>query len=487
MQTRGIAGCRAEKGAMMLFVAAVILPLLFLFFAFTLDIEKYFRDKARAQHAIDEAGLYAFRLLPDVERARQGAQLYLNVNASAIAPYTKIQAAAEGLSLSVEAGSRVSFASFFGGREGSADVLNLPVQVYSRVQGAPLDAFVAMDASAYLAPELGQSTAWGEAGTWPSATLFAGSSPHVRIVDARQRTIDGRLLTQQCFNPVYSVLKRVTIALYETLAASAQNAVGIGFFPGGGMGVDIAREILPRAAGSAEAVWVAGAQTDAGVVSDYCLAAAHYESAQPQYWVPAFDPSRPAHGWRSEPAPAEAVLPGAWLYNPDYAALRVREVVWAQAVRPPQWQCETEAVLEVVAHRLGAARALAARGALRGSSLGLGVIIAGDVPRKGARRFPDVEVSEALRAKAAQLATLLSQAQTRLGIRQRIYYALLSDHPGLSARIGRAEIEELSAFFRSISSEKLEVKLIVAPRAEVLERKGVESLLAEQKVPIIVR
>ncbi len=475
------------RGAMTLFIAAIIIPLLFLFCTFTLDMERYFRDSSRAQHALDQAAMYAYRLLPDIERAQKGAELYLRVNAPSIADYAKVVVTAEGLTLSVDAVSNVSFGSFFGqasSDQGNASLFGLPLRLRTEIRGTPLDALIVMDTSAYLAPALQGAAPWGDA-SWSAATLFAGNNPQVSVRDAAQHPINGAILTQQCFNPPFAAIKRVTIGISETLAASKQNAVGLGFFPGAGFGVDIAREVLPKS-GSAvlDAVWVPTAQAQGRVANDYCLAAVQYANTNSHYFVPAYDPSHPLDGWTAAAVENDWVVPGVWIYNAAYSALKARELIWAQAVRPDSWNSNIDDVVEEMVQRLAVAPALASRGALRGRTTGVGVLVAGDLPHRNGKRFPDAEVSAALRTAVAKLRQLLASENARPGLKVRLYYMLLSEYEGLS-KVSQGRIDELNTFLKSLGDERLEIKLVAAPSVDVLSRKGIEAILAEAKVPLI--
>ena len=62
---------RKQNGSLILFIAFVILPLIFLIFSLSLDISVYYTQSQKAQKTVDEAVMYGYKFLPS-ENAKYG-------------------------------------------------------------------------------------------------------------------------------------------------------------------------------------------------------------------------------------------------------------------------------------------------------------------------------------------------------------------------------------------------------------------------------
>ena len=221
-------------GSISFFVAAFVIPFLFFLFSLSLDLSKYYTETQKAQKAADDAALFAYRFLPFGDQAVIAARNFLNDYGN-LAEGAEITADGHSVSIALNATSALSFARLFGLQAG------VPMAAYARAWGTPLDAFIALDSSAQLGPAVPTGTPWGESDQWPAAYFFDALHPLYN----QGVQIDPRLLTQRCFNPAFSALKKAAIAAYDYLSISPQNAVGVGFYPGAVSPLDLARDTLP--------------------------------------------------------------------------------------------------------------------------------------------------------------------------------------------------------------------------------------------------
>jgi len=142
-----------QSGSAMFFVAAFVLPLLAFLISLALDITVYFTDQSKTQIVLDEAALYSYHFLPYQQEARSAAESYLH-RFGGISEGLVVDVGRDAIALTVRRNNSFSFAQLLSGLLGHDIDLALPLSVQSVVRGRPVDAFIAVDTSRYLSPDV---------------------------------------------------------------------------------------------------------------------------------------------------------------------------------------------------------------------------------------------------------------------------------------------------------------------------------------------
>ena len=476
----------SDRGSMSLFIAVIVLPLIFFLFSLSVDLETYYRETQRAQKAADSAALYASRFLPFTAQATQAARSYLSSFGSVVSD-AQIQVSSDFLSISINSTIEPNFPQLLGIH------LKIPLTAYSKARTTPLDVFLAMDTASYLAPALTAGPAWGDS-SWPSAQFFTTLAPELN-----GSLVDSQLATQQCFNPAFSALKQAAITSYDYLAGFRLNEVGLGFFPGSVNELDVVREILPGGqrpsnfstnAGEADFVpYTTLVNSDA-----YCAAASEQETATDRYRLPSFSVSLGGEWPHPFDRPASMITPGTWTFDSAYQpSLRAREVIWSRVVKPTYTSAvmpQSDLVIQSIVSRLMAPPAAVKRGGLNQSSFKKGIILAGDVPWVNGNRF--ASASDGL--TTPQLTSVLSAIRAQIqsaAINLKLYYLILRSDYSLEGVGARAQ--ELQSFFDQFalstgnSSGSFVAKVMLAESPEELSNRLVGEMMLDSKTVMISR
>ncbi len=406
MRTERVRNLQSEFGATIIFVAAVILPVLFFLFSLTFDIAHYFTQRRNAQMIIDEAALYAHRYLPYTTAAASAAEGYLS-RYGALAEHVAMEITPDTVALQYSDEVNLTFASYFGAG------IDVPMHAYTRTQGTPYDVFLLMDTASYLSPQIPYGTAWGSD---PAAQFFDTVYPiqHDADDDGVPELIDPVIATQQCFNPIFSSLKRAAIRTYEYLSSFQLNSVGVAVYPASGNFFDLVRPVAASPT-SGEVSDVAFPQYAGGYIRpDYCAAAANYEVNFPAYRVPTSSTGMEGLWTPASGAPS-IVEPVTYLYNTDYAPyLSIQELLWSQVARGnTNYAPNTPRVLEGIRAQIVGAQAREERKGLVNRAVKSAVLLAGDLPWYESERFilPNGSISaNVTNALRVQLANLRSDA-----------------------------------------------------------------------------
>lgn len=483
-------GCR---GSVAFFVAAILLPMIFFLFSISMDVSAYFTESEDAQKIVDDAALYSYRFLPSREDASRAARMFLEQRAaeSGIDPAgAVVNASSDKISVLLNSASRITFARWFGIEAG------IPYSVYAESRSTPLDIFIAMDTSAYLAPPAPDGTAWGKDTEWPAADFFRNvNTRRTYSESAGSVEVDPRLITQQCFNPAFSALKQSVIGLYDYLASFSLNAVGVGFFPGYWDDLILAREVGPGGlrAGGAGNPGEADLETAHGSAfasNVWCAAAAEREINFPGYTFPGRNAKISYKDFDRSLKPVDMVIPSGpenYIFNADYRPyLQTREVVWAQAINSMR-EPDTAKVLARAGGELLASGSIGERGGLVDRPARALIMLAGDLPRAGASRFPDAPVVSALQ----ETLNSLKEGSETEGVNLKIYYVVF-EHQGVSGGSWNAGLYQLKEMFKDISASGPEnsgfaVQLFAGSDAASLTDKISASLLLDKRTVMLAR
>ena len=374
---------KCQEGAMALFFACFILPVLFFLFAIAFDVTAYLTARNKAQIAADEAVLYAQRFLPYASEAEAAIKSYLNRYFSDRVDL-EVGVGNGAISVVLKSPVELYFSKLLSlltvRRTGDTD---LPVTVVSRAVSVPLDVFVAIDSGSELAPTPLDSEPWGESSDWPPAQFFSLKYPDSDVGIRK-------LLSQQCFNPVFSGLKKGAIMLLDYLSASSENSVGFGFFPGKDSPYDVVRKVGAVANGE-----MRGDLEFPGYVGEYvssvnCAAVAENELNHLDYRFPLRNSKLPIPSFEPHELPVLTISSGNE-FNKDYLPyLSASQAVWIRAAHQRRNANTAEALAMLYSEVLSAQDSFAARGGFSGHAKKLGVILAGDLPTIGSVRFPQL-------------------------------------------------------------------------------------------------
>ena len=469
----------AQRGSITFLTVAALLPLIFVLFSLSLDLERYYTESNRLQKALDETALYAERFLPRVELARQAAQSYLA--RFKIAPTAAItQVGAHSISISVNAAHHLTFPGALG-----VDI-SLPLRVTSQAWSKPFDMLIALDSSSYLAPaaQVG-GRAWGEESEWPSADFFRNFLPRYQA----GVQIDPRLITQQCFNPVFSPLKLAAIRSYDYLAASALNSVGVLLFPAATGNIWELRRVGrtgDRGAQQGEADFDSLSHS-AQAQDSWCAASFEQEFSTPGYNLPARAPGIPA-AWEPGPEsgrPSSMVVPGTSEYDTAYQPwLQTREALWSRAVQADR-SADIAALLSAIEGELLGAASRGERKSMAERGTKGALILMGDLPRQGGVRFPASSVQTTMSEALLRFKTDLDASAQKA----RLYF-VIAQHPELASDIG-SQVEVLNQFFAALGlaeeSAALNVSAVSAPNITELSGNVISQLLMERRGGVLAR
>ena len=459
------------RGSMTLLLAVFIVPVFFLILSVSLDVAAFLSELQRAQKIVDDTALYAFRFMPYQESARAAACSFVSQQASGEAPLicgenvsVAIPVDGSTVTITLRRGHPLTLARYFGVE------MELPIEASAAARGRPFDTFLILDLSRYLAPVADDGSApWGEPSLWPAAQ-FTSLHP--------LGTIDGRLLTQQCVNPVLAPLKRSAIYTYEYLAMNGLNAVGVGFAPGASNFVDIARQVLPRGQGQDE---IAFPLYEYPYNSNtYCLGIGE---SDPPGSVNSFPSASEALSWQGEsdpyrPSPIILSEGSSWQLNPAYPPyFRAREVIWGQTVRVGG-SANVGEVLSAIRSLLIGSFYDGERGGMARAVPKNAIIFAGDVPRQNEIRFgQDSVTAQVMTEKIAEI----REAAIQYDMNVTITFVIL-EHPYLSFG---SEIEEFASFLveqegvGDSSTGGLRLQMLHGDDGEALAQKAASSLILE--------
>lgn len=421
-----------ERGSMTLFVLFFVFPILYLLATLSLDLRAATIETSARQRVLDEAVLAGVRGMPRPEAARDFTRQYLN--RFGFTAEAAVRASASTVSVTVEGVTKLSFPSLLGVDAG------VPYTLHARARARPVDAVIALDLGAYLAPTESGFTAWGAGSEWGAAEYF------VRIADRFVPPADPRLSTARCFNFTVSALKRAAIGAHDYLGAFSDSRIGLGLFPGDGLPLQFVRSF------DATGDTVADLPTYATrtVTADDCAAAAVEERWFEQYRFP-------GNPYRNGSPPEEGL---GWGEAGAAAPRTVGAAVWMSPVREvspvSNGVGDFGAVLEGVLSVLLGAPAADGRGGFSLNPRRLGLILMGDLPHVGGVRFPSEEVSERIDSILETFRPMIVEHQRRVAI-----YVVILPAPG--RELDSFERQALDQYFTSREVRAAELLLDIEP------------------------
>lgn len=403
MKNAKISICRgylSQRGSALLFVTAVVIPVIFFLFSLSVDLNVYYTRNQRAQKVLDDAVLYGHRFLPSQEAAKRAVQLFVNQNQSELGEIgsgLSVSATSDMITATFTGTAPLNFTHWFG-----ADI-KLEFSAYAKARSTPLDVYLALDTGAAMAPGLA-STPWGSALDWPAANFFE-SEPQFQ-------DIDHRLVTEQCFNPSFSSEKLSAIRIYDILSSFQLNNIGLGFYPGFIFALDQARSVEKGGRRSDASKFPGEADFDKNSGTPYtnnlyCMAAAEREVQHLAYKFPTRN-RKFESGIVDQNRPLNRLYPGTSDLDNEYLPyMEARDVIWSRAVNSVS-NSKFDDVLTLVGSSLLAANSDTTRGSLIDAPVKYGIFISGDVPKISGKYLPDSDVKNSLDVAINGLKTSIS-------------------------------------------------------------------------------
>lgn len=414
---------KSQRGISLLFIAAVVLPLFFFLFTISSDISMYLTRREVSQRTLDDVALYAQRFFPYRDEVRRSALSQLQKKFE-LARHAKITydinktslRAGNNFAVDIETSDfsdtlllkytefvPLVFAKILGIHSG------LPVRTQVRARVLPFDVLIATDRSSYTTPGL-YSNAWGDTGEWPSADLFRSTlrflDPHYAPQDPH--FLDSRNVTQQCFNPQLTAIKRTALRIYDQLGAFALNRVALGAYPGGTKSLTLQRQLTPglfkfdgvhpegdfieKRLVSFENThaWIPDelSQSEVFVRDAQCFAAAEHEASHLDYAVPEAIEHLP-DGGNGNGRPEYLIDTDTYSLNPQAEPyVRAREIIWSRAAHQSE-NAIFSGVLTDIHEALLLPAVHESRGGLKNRSPRMAFVVSSDLPHEDSVRFAD--------------------------------------------------------------------------------------------------
>lgn len=494
-----------QRGSSALFFCVIILPLLFLLFVVSMDSTAYYRESQRAQKAMDDAALHAWRFLPFQAEAQAAAVRYL-AQFSELGGSAEVDATADRILISVQYNLPLQFASYF------IPQAVLPLNLTSVARGTPFDTYIAMDRSAYLAPtyvppgsvmpEAWSLPEWQHSGLWGQSQFFSSARPfYYQDSSGELMQVDPQYLTQLCHNPLVTTLKGTAVAAYQYFSGFALNAVGVGAYPGSfGSSLDIIR---PVQSGTQE-VEPGGAAYFPFYNRMYggdelCAAMSEHDQSaltNSEYWFPQPPANMPGLWTPPSGAPPQMIIPQSWAFDPQYQRyLQTSQVIWSRVVHE-QVALGDVMLWEALAQILPVSSI--DRGGLANNATKTLIVLAGDVPWAevpgvGVQRFQSAndQVAQAITARLESDSfnprrILAEYPELEL----RIIYAIVRNSALSPAGISE-RLSELRSFFGSLKQyqggelHNLETQVFLIDSAEEFLRTVGGALVLEGKGAVL--
>lgn len=445
----------SQKGSVSVLFVVFVVPAIMLTSFIAVDISRYLNLVERGQKVADDAVMAGVRFLPDKTRAREVTENYVRRGMPEGTAVVEVEDDAIALTLNVPM-------TFVLSKYFTNDGALFTTPLYARSREAPVDTLIALDVSNYLAPP--GDTAWGQEMEWPASTLAS------EIRQLSSVSLSDRRITQQCFNPFISPLKRAAIGLYSYLSSFPSHAVGVAFFPGnlrsaqdspGHPALDVTRPVETQAQRIARGLQSESAfplyRGDNFAADERCAAFSEYDTYRDTYTSPVLN------GGRTVPI----VRRPYWSFDPDAErTISAADAIWNHAVVEDR-QGDLPQVLAVVMDAFLRSTPHEKRGSLRDRSVRHAIILAGDMPYSGGARFPDLKVKNDLAATYRQLTALNPENNP-----VRVTY-ILSSHDPVKTSSLQSEALELVAFLKELEGSMappMITTVIVADINEVYPR-----------------
>jgi hypothetical protein len=368
-------------------MAVAGIPALMLFTMLSLSLSKFYNELEGEQRVLDNAAQLAGAVLPDADLAEGRAQDYV-ARQTRMAGNLSVNIRPEGVELLKSGEYRFLLGDFLG--------LNLstPYQLGASARPVPLNLVLAMDISAYMAPDPSSADNWG-GNNYPAADYI---SDYFELAGLKNLGAMPAILTSQCFNPLLLMLKRVALETIGFVKAATVNNLAVTAFPGRNFHYD---EIYYQGRGLT------------GLLSqytfDYKAAAFCGAAAEREFTTAAYNFPVSSSGADAEKFFDPVTLEFDSEQMPD---LLPEEVVWGLGAGQNTFPADLNGIFSNLIASVS--------GGLSPQAANKVVILSGDVPHEGAARYPDATARTALLEGLGLLRQLADISKSRI----KFYYLI---------------------------------------------------------------
>jgi hypothetical protein len=422
---------RRELGSASVIMATIVVPAVLLLFTLAHDIPRYYFVQSALQQSCDSAVLEAHSFLPNVGLATKRAEASLRNSLGELPVSVSVRIVQDALYLSGEVSYHPTLGSLMLGA-----FPGIPLRCFSSSRKTPVDAFVAMDRSSYLAPVPGHS--WNT--NLPVGALFNTSFPG----PIAGSFVSASAHTQRCFTDRSLAVKRAALELYDALWTTETHLVGLGLYPVAPFDKTTSGDLALLTEPSRREIMSSPALSDFGPFTKdrWCGAMVQEEPLGSPYRVP---------------AESRYGSFGHYFFPPSFqfstvktGGLSLRDRLWMASLAEYKTP-EMDQVLEAGVEALVGVGDLENRGGLLGVSRQHLFLVSGDFPYIGGKRFPDPSVKLALSRKVREIIgrySLLKRGGSPLVV------TYLFPRGSLDSSSPGSLVEELSRFFTGLQANQ---------------------------------
>ncbi len=264
-----------QKGNALIFFVLFILPILSFLLMLTFDVASIYTAKRKVQDVLDDASLQGVKFFPYKNYAISVSKNYLNAQGLSEDDFA-ILATTDGIEISYKKNYELVFSRLANTLFNASADLSWPVSAISFATPAIGDYLLLLDRGFYNSPN-DEISLWGSEGEWPSALYFEME---------KEKYTTPKYYTEQCFNEIFSPLKRILIDTYNFLEGFSLNSVGVGTYPGVAYkrDLDLIREI--KKVNKNDRVSFLEYAGDDGTTTTGCFDASQKENQEEKYKAP---------------------------------------------------------------------------------------------------------------------------------------------------------------------------------------------------------
>lgn len=208
------------KGSATLFFTVGVLPVFTILAMISVGLADYYFSMQHEQKLLDQAAMLGATALPDTNLAYSKVSGFLKQK-SKLFKILQTEIQNDLVSIKINAEHNFKFAQIF------QEKFNLPMVLKSQARSRKQNFLILIDSSYYMAPDPFYGKTWGNPGDWPEAQYLNNN-----FTENNYQLIakNPHLLTQQCFNPVFSLVKYAALE-FDTYAKTTNDYISLNFLP----------------------------------------------------------------------------------------------------------------------------------------------------------------------------------------------------------------------------------------------------------------
>lgn len=433
-----------ERGWYTVFFSLFILPIILLLGSVSLDLANMIMLKRRLQSDLDYATLQAIKFLPDKELATRSIKNYVNLRNDYRA---SLNISYEGDTLLANAKKGFNFAlgdAFLGKKN------NFEISVNSHANSYPREVLLYFDSGNNVAPNVNSGEPLGDSQHYPASTFFVEYYRDNMIASEREL----RLITQQCFNPIFSSIKNASIKLVDYFSNFSHVSIGISFYPGIISETEFARPPIfySEKIASTDRYVLRKNFGYSYVSSTLCAAASENERNTSSYFFPKESTDKRKPDYRVDKSTYEFISGYDTFLLPE-------EYIWMIPANENRGS-DFSAVLERAYHDMFSSKFRDEHGNLKTKVRKVLVFISNTLPQINNVYFPNQTVKSKLISSIDKFHEVVNEFGTNISI----YYILINPEQNFVSS-SKSNISKFSAFLASKelrSDTKISFKLLVS-------------------------